>query len=162
MNEYLLLGLAAIIVLGIIAQWLSWRFKIPSILLLLIFGFLAGPVTGLLNPDELLGSLLYPFQSLCVGLILFESGLRFNLTDWRAAEKAVRNLAGIGVIVSLGLITAAAYYIIGLDLSMSLLLGSILVVTGPSVLIPLLRHVRSSGRVGAIAKWEGKMSNFYI
>ncbi len=157
MNEYLLLGLAAIVVLGIIAQWLSWRFKIPSILLLLIFGFLAGPVTGLLNPDELLGSLLYPFLSLCVGLILFESGLRFNLTDFRASEKAVRNLTTFGVVISLGLISAAAHYIIGLDLSMSVLLGAILVVTGPSVLIPLLRHVRSSGRIGAIAKWEGTM-----
>ncbi len=157
MNEYLLLGLAAIIVLGIIAQWLSWRFKIPSILLLLIFGFLAGPVTGLLNPGELLGSLLYPFLSLCVGLILFESGLRFNWADLQASEKAVRNLTSIGAIVSLGLLTAAAYYIIGLNLSMSLLLASILVVTGPSVLVPLLRHVRSSGRIGNIAKWEGTM-----
>lgn len=157
MNEYLLLGLAAIIVLGVIAQWLSWRFKIPSILLLLIFGFLAGPVTGLLNPEELLGSLLYPFLSLCVGLILFESGLRFNLADLKSAEKAVRNLTSIGVIVTLGLIVVAAFYIIGLNLSMSILLASILVVTGPSVVVPLLRHVRSSGRVGAIAKWEGTM-----
>lgn len=157
MNEYLLLGLAAIVVLGILAQWLSWRFKIPSILLLLIFGFLAGPVTGLLDPEELLGSLLYPFLSLCVGLILFESGLRFNWSDLQSAEKAVRNLTSIGAVVSLGLITAGAHYIIGLEWSMSLLLGSILIVTGPSVLVPLLRHVRSSGRVGNIARWEGTM-----
>lgn len=157
MNEYLLLGLAAIIVLGIIAQWLSWRFKIPSILLLLIFGFLAGPVTGLLNPDELLGSLLYPFLSLSVGIILFECGLRFNLSDLRSADGAVRHLITIGALLTWVMTSVAAYYMVGLDLSMSVLLGALLMVTGPSVLVPLLRHVRSTGRVGSIAKWEGTM-----
>ena len=157
MNEYLLLGLAGVIVLGIIAQWLSWRFKIPSILLLLIFGFIAGPVTGLLNPEALLGNLLYPFLSLAVGLILFESGLRFNMVDLRAAEPGVRNLISIGVITTFGLTSVAAFYVLGMDISMSILLGALLVVTGTSVLIPLLRHVRSSGRIGSIAKWEGTM-----
>ena len=157
MSEYLLLGLAAIIVLGIIAQWLSWRFKIPSILLLLIFGFVAGPVTGLLNPDELLGNLLYPFLSLTVGIILFECGLRFNLDDLRSADSAVRHLITIGAALTWGMTSAAAFYLIGLNLSMSILLGAILMVTGPSVLVPLLRHVRSTGRIGAIARWEGTM-----
>ena len=143
--------------LGIIAQWLSWRFKIPSILLLLIFGFLAGPVTGLLNPDELLGGLLYPFLSLAVGIILFESGLRFNLSDLKASDSAVLHLITIGAILTCVMISAAAYYVVGLDWGMSILLGTILMVTGPSVLVPLLRHVRSTGRVGVIAKWEGTM-----
>ena len=82
MNEYLLLGLAAIIVLGIIAQWLSWRFKIPSILLLLIFGFLAGPVTGLLNPEELLGA----SQAGCYAMFLAAllSGDDFTVNEVKA------------------------------------------------------------------------------
>jgi NhaP-type Na+/H+ or K+/H+ antiporter len=141
------------------AQWLSWRFKIPSILLLLIFGFLAGSVTGLLDPQELMGTLLYPFLSLAVGLILFESGLHFRVQDLRASGAMVRHLVTIGLVVTAGLITAAAHYVLKLDLSMALLLGTLLVGTGPSVVMPLLRHVRPLGRVGAIGKWEGAFSD---
>ena len=157
MNEYLLLGLAAIVILGILAQWISWRFKIPSILLLLIFGFLAGPVTGLLDPEKLLGDQLYPVLSLAVGLILFESGLRFNLSDLKDTGTIVRNLISVGVLVTWIGISIAAYYMLDMDLGMAILIGAILVVTGPSVLLPLLRHVRSTGRVGSISKWEGTM-----
>ncbi len=159
MTEYFLLGLSAIVVLGVMAQWLSWRFKIPSILLLLIFGFLAGPVTGLLNPEELMGSLLYPFLSLAVGLILFESGLHFRMQDIREAGALVRHLISIGLLITWALSATAAYYILELDLSMTILLGSLLVVTGPSVVIPLLRHVRPLGSVGAIGKWEGMFND---
>ena len=60
MAEHILLGLASIIVLGIGAEWLAWRLRLPSILLLLIFGIVAGPVIGFLNPDALLGDLLLP------------------------------------------------------------------------------------------------------
>ena len=157
MNEYLLLGLAAIIVLGILAQWISWRFKIPSILLLLIFGFLAGPVTNLLDPDQLLGDQLYPILSLAVGLILFESGLRFNINDLRNAGPAVRNLISVGVVITWAGVAVAGFYMLDMDISMSILMGAILVVTGPSVLLPLLRHVRSTGKVSSISKWEGIM-----
>ena len=157
MNEYILLGLAAIIVLGILAQWISWRFKIPSILLLLIFGFIAGPVANLLNPDELLGEQLYPLLSLAVGLILFESGLRFNVADLKESGVVVRNLTSIGVAVTWAGVSFAAYYMLDMNPGMAILMGAILVVTGPSVLLPLLRHVRSTGRVSSISKWEGIM-----
>ncbi|MDZ4701942.1 MAG: cation:proton antiporter, partial [Rhodothermales bacterium] len=155
MTEYFLLGLAAIVVLGVMAQWLSWRFKIPSILLLLIFGFLAGPVTGLLDPERLLGNLLYPFLSLTVGLILFESGLHFRLQDIRESGKVVQHLITIGLAATWAMVGVAAYYILGLDLNMAILIGALLSVTGPSVVVPLLRHVRPQGRVGAIGKGEG-------
>jgi len=154
-TEYFLLGLAAIVVLGVMAQWLSWRFKIPSILLLLIFGFLAGPVTGLLDPERLLGNLLYPFLSLTVGLILFESGLHFRLQDIRESGKVVQHLITIGLAATWAMVGVAAYYILGLDLNMAILIGALLSVTGPSVVVPLLRHVRPQGRVGAIGKGEG-------
>ena len=157
MNEYLLLGLAAIIVLGILAQWISWRFKIPSILLLLIFGFIAGPVTNLLDPDELLGDQLYPILSLSVGLILFECGLRFNLSDLRQSGVVVRNLISIGVAITWAGVSFAAFYMLDMNPGMAILMGAILVVTGPSVLLPLLRHVKSTGRISSISKWEGTM-----
>jgi NhaP-type Na+/H+ or K+/H+ antiporter len=72
MNEQILVGLAGVIALGISAQWLAWRTKLPAILVLLVFGILAGPVTGLLDPDKLMGDLLSPFVSLSVAIILFE------------------------------------------------------------------------------------------
>ncbi|MCZ7666741.1 MAG: hypothetical protein M5U34_05675 [Chloroflexi bacterium] len=72
MNEHFMIGLTAIILLGVGATWLAWRIKKPSILLLLLAGFLVGPVTGFLQPDELIGDLLFPFVSFAVALILYE------------------------------------------------------------------------------------------
>jgi NhaP-type Na+/H+ or K+/H+ antiporter len=79
MNERFLIGIASIIVAGIVAQWLAWRLKWPSIVLLLGLGFFAGPVTGLIRPDEVLGPLLFPLVSLCVAVILFEGGMGLRL-----------------------------------------------------------------------------------
>lgn len=153
--EHFLVGIASIIVLGIAAQWLAWRLGLPSILVLLIFGFIAGPVAGFLQPNELLGDLLFPIVSLSVALILFEGGMSLKLSELREAGHVVRNLVSIGVLTTWVLSVAAAYYILGFQLPIALLFGAILVVTGPTVIIPLLRHVRVVGRVGSIVKWEG-------
>ena len=155
MSEELLISLAAILVLGIGAQWLAWRISLPAILLLLIFGFIAGPVTGLINPDELFGDLLLPLVSVSVGIILFEGGLSLKFSEVRQLTGVIRNLVTIGVLVSWILTSIISYFIFGLGLQISVLLGAVLVVTGPTVIIPLLRHVRPTGRVGSIIKWEG-------
>ncbi len=155
MSEHLLVGLAAIIVLGIGAQWLAWRISLPAILLLLIFGFIAGPVTGLINPNQLFGNLLLPLVSVTVAIILFEGGLSLKFSEVREVTAVIRNLVTVGVLVSWVLTSLASYLIFGLGLQISILLGAVLVVTGPTVIIPLLRHVRPSGRVGSIIKWEG-------
>ena len=155
MPEYLLIGLASIIILGVFGQWISWYFKIPSILLLLIFGFLAGPITGFLNPDEVFGELLFPFVSIAVAIILFEGGLSLKLRELQSVFGIVRNLITIGTIVTWGLSTLAAHFLIGIPLNISLLLGAILVVTGPTVIIPLLRLVKPKGQINSILKWEG-------
>ena len=75
MGEDALASLAVIVVLGIGAQWVAWRLQVPSILLLLLGGFIAGPVTGWVDPDHLLGETLFPIVSISVGIILFEGGL---------------------------------------------------------------------------------------
>lgn len=155
MSEHLLVGLAAIIVLGIGAQWLAWRISLPAILLLLVFGFIAGPVTGLINPNQLFGNLLLPLVSVTVAIILFEGGLSLKFSEIREVTAVIRNLVTVGVLVSWVLTSLASYLIFGLGLQISILLGAVLVVTGPTVIIPLLRHVRPSGRVGSILKWEG-------
>ncbi|MGB3542605.1 cation:proton antiporter [Rubrivirga sp.] len=150
-----LVTIAAVVVLGIGAQWLAWRTKFPSILLLLGFGFLAGPVTGFLPQEALQGEWLFPFVSLAVGIILFEGGLTLRFDEFREVGKAVVNLITIGVVVTGVLGAIGAHYIAGFSWEVAVVLGALLTVTGPTVVLPLLRHVRPAGRVGTIAKWEG-------
>ncbi len=133
-----LIGLASIIVIGIAAQWLSWRLRLPAIFLLLLAGFLAGAVTGWIDPDVLLGEALFPVVSLSVAIILFEGGLSLDIAELAKIGRAVRNLASIGVVATWGLAAVSAYFLLGFDLRLSVLLGAILVVTGPTVIIPLL------------------------
>jgi len=122
---------------------------------LLIFGFIAGPVTGLIDPNVLFGNLLLPLVSVTVAIILFEGGLSLKFSEVKEVTAVIRNLVTVGVLVSWVLTSLASYLIFGLGLQISILLGAVLVVTGPTVIIPLLRHVRPSGRVGSIIKWEG-------
>ncbi len=153
--EHYAIQLAGLVALGVGATWLAWRVRVPSILLLLMVGFLAGPVTGILQPDTLLGDLLFPIVSLSVAVILFEGGLSLDIDELRDIGRVVRNLMTVGVLVTWGGTTALAYLLLGFDLGLATLLGAILVVTGPTVIIPLLRHVRPSARVGSAIRWEG-------
>ena len=155
-----LLVIAAVVVLGIGAQWLAWRFRLPSILLLLVFGFLAGPVggavgLGLVPQEALQGDWLFPFVSLAVGIILFEGGLTLRFDELREVGKAVFNLITIGVLITGVLATVGAHYLVGFSWEVAVVMGALLTVTGPTVVLPLVRHVRPAGRVGTIAKWEG-------
>lgn len=155
MQEHLLIGLAAIIILGIGAQWLAWRVRIPSILLLLLAGILAGPVTGFLDPDELLGDVFFPTVSVSVAIILFEGGLNLKIAELRKIGAVIRNLVTIGALVTWAGGTMAAVILLDLDFPLALLLGAVLVVSGPTVIIPLLRSVRPSGNTSRILRWEG-------
>ncbi len=155
MTEQLLIALASIITLGIAAEWLAWRIHLPSILMLLIFGFVAGPVTGFIRPDEMLGPVLFPIVSIAVAVILFEGGTSLRLRELREIGGVVRNLVTIGALLAWVLGAAAAYLLLGLNLALAALLGAVLVVTGPTVIIPLLRHVRPTQQVASTLKWEG-------
>ena len=155
MPEPVLLGIAVIVVLGVSAQWIAARLQLPSILLLLIFGVLAGPATGLLDPDALFGHLLFPFVSVSVALILYEGGLSLRLADLPRVGGVVRNLISIGALATWAVAAVSAYLIFGLDVGLALLLGAVLIVTGPTVIGPLLRLIRPTGPVGAILRWEG-------
>lgn len=155
MPESLLIELAGIIVLGAAAQWIAWRVGLPSILLLLVFGIVTGPVMKWIRPADLFGDLLFPVVSISVALILYEGGLSLKLSEFRKVGAVVRNLVTLGALAT-GLITAgAAHLVLGLDWGLSALLGAILVVTGPTVIGPLLRQIRPTGAVGPILKWEG-------
>ena len=155
MTVDLILGLAIIVFAGIFAQWLAWRLRLPSILLLLLFGLLIGPVLGVVNPDELFGDMLFPLVSLSVGIILFEGGLGLRYKDLPGIKRVVRNLISIGALITWAVAAIAAYFIMGLDVQLALILGAILIVSGPTVILPLLRDVRPEGQVGSILRWEG-------
>lgn len=155
MTEQALIGLVAIVGLGIAAQWLAWRLRIPSILLLLVFGLIAGPVTGFLDPDLLLGDVLFPFVSLSVAIILFEGGLNLKLLELRKIGRTVGNLVTMGALISWFVSALGGVILLGLSVPLALLFGSILVVTGPTVIMPLLRQVQPSGKVASVLKWEG-------
>ena len=126
MIENLLLGLAGIIILGIGATWLAWRLHLPSILLLLLAGFIIGPATGMLEPSEIFGDLLMPIVSLSVAVILFEGGLNLSIEQLKKTGSAVRNLITIGVVATWAVTTTAAYYLFDLDFKLAVLLGALL------------------------------------
>ena len=149
--------------LGIFAQWLAWRLRLPSILVLLTIGFLVGfvcgddpSVPGTTISDEIITPrLLFPLVSLAVGVIMFEGGLTLRFRELSEAGGPILRLVTIGALLTWALSAAAAYGLVGMDPYVAALSGAILVVTGPTVIAPLLRHVRPHRRIGAILKWEG-------
>src|SRR5690606_37949634 len=150
-----LLALAGIAGGGVAAQWLADRLRIPVIIVLLVAGLLVGPVLGLLDPDELLGDLLFPVVSLSVGIILFEGSLSLGVRQLRAAGPVALSLVTVGAAVAFVLTTLLAVTVLGRLAHSAALLGAILVVTGPTVIGPLLRQVRPRGRLGPILRTEG-------
>ncbi len=155
MVDSLMVKIALIGALGIGAQWVAWRTGRPAIALMLIVGIVAGPVLGIIDPERDFGTLLEPIIKLAVAVILFEGGLSLNFKDLRHAGWAVMRLVVIGVPVGWVLGTAAAHYGAGLSWEVSALFGGIMVVTGPTVIGPMLRNLRVSPRVRDILKWEG-------
>lgn len=153
--------IALIIAAGMTAQWLGWRLQWPAIVLLSIAGLLLGPLSELafsaplLDPVNDFGDLLRPAIGLAVALILFEGGLTLRFADLRDAGGAVRRLVFVGAPLGWLLNTAAAYYLAGLSFELAALFGGLMVVTGPTVVMPLLRQAKLSGRAGSVLKWEG-------
>jgi len=150
----LVLGLVAIVALGVAAVWTAWRTRVPAILLMSLAGLIAGPVLGLIDPSEDLGSLFQPVISLCVAVILFEGGLSLQLRDLKLAGMGVRRLTYFGPLLAWLLAGAAAHYLAGLGWAVSLVFGAIMVVTGPTVIIPMLRQAGLNRRTASYFKWE--------
>ncbi|AKM08183.1 cation:proton antiporter [Pelagerythrobacter marensis] len=148
------LVIALVGVLGIGAQWVAWRTGWPAIVLMLAAGFLAGPVLGLFDPEHAFGELLEPMVAIGVALILFEGGLSLDLRELRHAGDAVWRLVFFGVPIGWLLGSFAGYYIAGLVWPVAILFAGILVVTGPTVVLPMLRQSSVQPRPAAVLKWE--------
>ncbi len=156
MNESFVIGLVSVAVLGGVAQWLGWRLRLPAILLLLIFGVAAGPEgLGLVQTDAMFGDLLLPFVAISVAILLFEGALTLHLPELGARFAVVAKLVTVGTLVTWVLGGLGAHYVLGLSWSLSVLVGAVITVTGPTVVIPLLRQIRPTGPGGAVLKWEG-------
>ncbi|SFO90694.1 cation:proton antiporter [Qipengyuania nanhaisediminis] len=152
MEQTLVIALVGI--LGIGAQWIAWRTGWPAIVLMLAAGFLAGPVLGIFDPEHAFGELLEPMVAVGVALILFEGGLSLDFRELRHTGSAVIRLATVGVAIGWLLGALAGIYIAGLAPEVAILFGGILVVTGPTVVIPLLRQSSIKSRPASILKWE--------
>ncbi|MGB5446122.1 MAG: sodium:proton antiporter [Psychromonas sp.] len=146
---------AAIALVSVCAQWLAWSLKVPAILFLLLTGLLLGPGFGLLNPDNLLGDLLFPVISLSVGIILFEGALTLHFKELKGIGRVVRNLCSIGMLVTFAVLGLSAYWLLDLDWRVAAVVGAVLVVTGPTVIAPMLNTMKPVKEVDSILRWEG-------
>jgi NhaP-type Na+/H+ or K+/H+ antiporter len=143
---------------GVAAQWIARVIRMPAILPLLALGVLLGPQGSLPiipRPSVALPITLHAIITLGVVVILFEGGLLLNLHDLRLAPRAVRGLITIGAAVSLAGASAAAYLILEMGWRESLLFGALMIVTGPTVIGPLLKNVKVLPRVHTVLLWEG-------
>ncbi len=143
----------AVLALGIAAQWIAWRFKLPSILLLLGFGFLAGQIYD--QSAILEDTALFAFVSLAVGVILLEGGLSLRFNELKEAGLPVLQLVTTGALITWILAIPAARFAAGFSWPVATLVGAILVVTGPTVIGPILRTLKPSRSVNSVLKWEG-------
>lgn len=147
--------LSGVVALGIGAQWLAWYLKQPSILFLLLIGILVGPVLHYFDPDLVLGELMFPFISLGVAIILFEGSLTLEFDEIKQHGKVVQMLVSVGVVITIAIVALSTYLLFDVDPLIALLFGSLVCVTGPTVIVPLLRSVRPNKTISNILKWEG-------
>ena len=153
-NE-IVVGLSTIVIFGVAAQWVGRRTGIPSILLLLPAGMLAGGVLGWVEPAELFGDSLFPGITLLVALLLFQSALGLRVRDLeRNARGPVLRLITVGAVVTFIGASVAVLAIFDIGADLAFLIGAILVVSGPTVVSPLLSAVRPRDPAGAVLNWE--------
>lgn len=146
---------SGVVVAGFACQWLAWRVKLPSILFLLLTGILVGPTLGLLDPDAVFGDLLEPIVSLAVAVILYEGSMTLKLSEIRGHGNVVRNLVTVGVLITWIIATFSARSLLGWDIYLAALFGAIVTVSGPTVIVPLLRTVRPTNALSNVLRWEG-------
>jgi NhaP-type Na+/H+ or K+/H+ antiporter len=156
-TDEILLGLGLVLVLAVSSQLLALRLGLPAIVVLLPAGFVAGIATDEVHPDALLGALYQPFVTLAVSIILFEAGLRLSFGEVaRGIRNVVVRLIAVGVIVTwLAVAVAVALLFNDMSRDVALLIGAILVVSGPTVVLPMLAFIRPTRDVRSLLKWEG-------
>jgi NhaP-type Na+/H+ or K+/H+ antiporter len=155
----ILFGLGLVLVLAVGSQLLARPLRAPALIVLLPAGFLAGIATDDVHPDNLLGSLYQPFVTIAVGVILFEAGLRLSFEEVvpGVRKTVVRLVAGGAFLTWLATTAAVALLYDDMDRGVAFLIGAILVVSGPTVVLPLLAFIRPTRDVRSLLKWEGTL-----
>ncbi|WLR50793.1 sodium:proton antiporter [Bacillus tianshenii] len=141
--------------LGVGSQWLAWRFRMPAIVVMSIAGLLAGPILGIINPKEDFGDLFKPIISVAVAIILFEGSLNLDMKEVRGLGRPVFRIVTFGATLAWLLGSLAAHYVAGLSWAVAFVIGGLFIVTGPTVILPLLRQAKLKPRPAKILKWEG-------
>ncbi|WP_286804584.1 MULTISPECIES: cation:proton antiporter [unclassified Marinimicrobium] len=149
------LAIALIGIVALFCQWAAWQARLPAILFLLVTGLILGPIGGWLDPDALFGDLLFPLVSLAVAVILFEGSLTLNFRELGSLSTVVRRMITVAAPITWAVVAVTTHYLFGIGWDLSILFGALMVVTGPTVITPLLRSVRPSERVANILRWEG-------
>lgn len=165
-----MLELAGIIILGILAQWFAWKFKIPAILPLILIGLIVGPIASEFLSDDgskyiepiwngkkglFPGDYLYYFVSLAISIILFEGGLTLKRNEIKNVGPVITKLITLGSAVTFFGAGVAAHYIFDLSWELSFLFSGLIIVTGPTVITPILRNIPLKKDVSTVLKWEG-------
>ena len=165
-----MLELAGIIILGIVAQWVAWKLKIPAILPLLLIGLLVGPIAAeflsedggkwiepIWNGEKGLfpGDGLYYFVSLAISIILFEGGLTLKRSEIKNVGPVITKLITLGSAITFFGAGVVAHYIFDLGWELSFLFSGLIIVTGPTVITPILRNIPLKKDISTVLKWEG-------
>ncbi|WP_067728403.1 cation:proton antiporter [Oceanobacillus damuensis] len=151
----LLLEITIIVLLGIGSQWVAWRYRLPAIVVMAFAGLLIGPVFGVINPEQDFGPLYSPLISAAVAIILFEGSLNLSFSELRGVGKPIFRISTIGAFIAWILGSLTAHYIAGLSWAVAFVIGGLFIVTGPTVIMPLLRQSKLKARPAKILKWEG-------
>jgi len=147
--------------LGVGSQWIAWRLRMPAIVLMLVAGIIIGPVLGIFDPARDIGPLMSPIIAIAVAIILFEGGLTLNFHSLQDATKGVRRLVFVGAPLGWLTSTLALRYGAGLSWESATVFGGIMIVTGPTVIAPLLRTARLSKRPAALLQWDHRIVSIW-
>lgn len=155
LHQHLIEVMASILIIGIAMQWIGWRLKIPALILLILAGFIIGPITGWINPKEDFGDMLQPIISLSVAIILFEGGLNLKWHEFKQNSQVIYRLITWNVVATFSFGAIGSHYLVGLSMPVALIFGAIIIVTGPTVIVPLLKQANLSRQPAALLRWEG-------
>ena len=153
-EDTILLLVVGVAVAGVFGQWLGWKFRVPAIIPLLLIGAILGPIGGFVRPSVALGEVMRPAIGMAVAIIVFEGGLNLNLRELRSAGSGILRLVAVALPLNWVLGTLAGHWVGGLSWPVAILVGAILVVTGPTVIMPLLRQAKLEPRAAAFLRWE--------
>jgi len=157
-TDQVLIGIGLILVLAVGSQVLASRLKIPALIILLPAGFTAGAITTDVNPQDLLGAAFQPLVSLAVAVILYDAGMSLDLRKLRGhTRRVVDRLIVLGVPVTFAFGAVFAGLLLGMSRQAALMTGAILVVSGPTVVGPLLTFIRPTERLQRVLAWEGSL-----